>query len=30
MGPVRKGAFKGMTLTVVLGTGRHATYFFKA
>lgn len=27
---VRKGTFKGMTLTVVLGEGKHTTYFFKA
>jgi len=27
---VRKGTFEGMTLTVVLGTGKNATYFFKA
>jgi len=26
---VRKGTFKGLTLTVVLGTDTHATYFFK-
>jgi hypothetical protein len=26
---VRKGTFKGLTLTVVLGTHTHATYFFK-
>ena len=27
---VRKGTFKGMTLTVVLGAGKNKTYFFKA
>ena len=27
---VRKGTFRGMKLTVVLGTGKDATYFFKA
>ena len=27
---VLKGTFKGMTLTVVLGTGKQATYFFKS
>jgi hypothetical protein len=27
---VRKGTFAGMTLTVVLGEGKHKTYFFKA
>jgi hypothetical protein len=27
---VRKGTFKGMKLTVVLGEGRNKTYFFKA
>ena len=27
---VRKGTFKGMTPTVILGTGKDATYFFKA
>ena len=26
---VDKGTFKGLHLTVVLGTGKHATYFFK-
>ena len=27
---VRKGTFEGMKLTLVLGSGRTATYFFKA
>ena len=26
---VRKGTFRGMTLLCVLGTGKHATYFFR-
>jgi len=27
---VAKGTFKGMKLTVVIGTGRDATYFFRS
>ena len=27
---VAKGTFKGMKLMVVVGTGRHATYFFRS